>query len=313
MTTHWRKLGLVYSLREHGRPWMKSRAMSPQPLLFSDRIRVYFSAIEETGTSRISYADLDRTDPTVVLDVADEPLLECGSPGLFDDSGTIVNSVFHHDDKVLLYYTGYNRRVLVPWSNAVGLAISEDGGRSFRKAFRSPVLDRSTDEPYFAVSATVIKDGGRFRVWYASGTNWLNTGGKALEPVYVIKHGESENGIHWRRDSSVCIPPVDAEESTVSASVIHTDGLYRMWYCFRGSRDFRNGSDAYRIGYAESDDGVAWRRDDMRAGIEPGPPGSWDALMQAYPSVMEVDDRLMMFYNGNGFGAEGFGCAVSDA
>jgi hypothetical protein len=31
--------------------------------------------------------------------------------------------------------------------------------------------------------------------------------------------------------------------------------------------------------------------------------------MIAYPAVITVDDRKLMFYNGNGFGREGFGYA----
>jgi hypothetical protein len=31
--------------------------------------------------------------------------------------------------------------------------------------------------------------------------------------------------------------------------------------------------------------------------------------MMAYPYVVKVDDRVLMFYNGNGFGAAGFGVA----
>ena len=31
--------------------------------------------------------------------------------------------------------------------------------------------------------------------------------------------------------------------------------------------------------------------------------------MQCYPCVVENDDRLLMFYNGNGFGKSGLGYA----
>ena len=34
--------------------------------------------------------------------------------------------------------------------------------------------------------------------------------------------------------------------------------------------------------------------------------------MQAYPAVLEVDGNLLMFYNGNGFGVDGFGAAVGE-
>jgi hypothetical protein len=31
--------------------------------------------------------------------------------------------------------------------------------------------------------------------------------------------------------------------------------------------------------------------------------------MTAYPGIVEVDGRLLLFYNGNEYGLAGFGCA----
>ena len=36
----------------------------------------------------------------------------------------------------------------------------------------------------------------------------------------------------------------------------------------------------------------------------------WDFQMIAHPYVMEVSDKIVAFYNGNGFGKTGFGCAI---
>jgi hypothetical protein len=58
-------------------------------------------------------------------------------------------------------------------------------------------------------------------------------------------------------------------------------------------------------------DGIAWRRDDAGAGIGLSAQG-WDDAMLAYPCVVEVDGRTLMFYNGNGFGRTGVGYAVAE-
>jgi hypothetical protein len=84
-----------------------------------------------------------------------------------------------------------------------------------------------------------------------------------------------------------------------------------MWFCYRGSRGYRTDrSAAYRIGYAESDDGVVWRRDDGAAGIDLSDSG-WDAEMQAYPAVYNHAGSLHLLYVGNGFGLTGFGHAIA--
>ena len=82
-----------------------------------------------------------------------------------------------------------------------------------------------------------------------------------------------------------------------------------MWFCFRGSHDFRDGADAYRIGYAHSDDLQQWHRADDRAGMPPSESG-WDSTMIAYPAVVTTGGDTLMFYNGCDFGRDGFGYAI---
>ena len=76
-----------------------------------------------------------------------------------------------------------------------------------------------------------------------------------------------------------------------------------MWYSIRSR------SAPYRIGYAESADGLAWTRKDDAVGIARSESG-WDGEMVCYPAVIDVNGRRLMFYNGNRHGATGFGCAV---
>ena len=87
-------------------------------------------------------------------------------------------------------------------------------------------------------------------------------------------------------------------------SVLRDADRWRMWYSYRGER--------YRIGYAESADGRSWRRCDAEAGIEVSPSG-WDSEMIEYPQVFDHEGGRYMAYNGNGYGASGFGLAVLDA
>jgi hypothetical protein len=91
-------------------------------------------------------------------------------------------------------------------------------------------------------------------------------------------------------------------------------GLYTMWYSYRGETGFRTDRrQSYRIGYAESKDGLAWTRMDELAGIGLSDTG-WDSDMVAYPYVTTISTgRAQLFYNGNGFGRSGFGYAVQSS
>ncbi len=69
-------------------------------------------------------------------------------------------------------------------------------------------------------------------------------------------------------------------------------------------------SDGYRIGYAESSDGVKWTRMDELAGIDFSAEG-WHSQAQAHPFVLHHGGRWFMFYNGNNFGCDGIGLAIA--
>ncbi len=75
-----------------------------------------------------------------------------------------------------------------------------------------------------------------------------------------------------------------------------------MWYSVRGP--------SYRIGYAESADGIGWVRRDSTSVVDPSDTG-WDSEMTTYPVVVRRGDRFYMLYNGNDYGRTGIGLAVS--
>jgi predicted GH43/DUF377 family glycosyl hydrolase len=82
-----------------------------------------------------------------------------------------------------------------------------------------------------------------------------------------------------------------------------------MFYCFRTAVNYRNDkNESYRIGYAESNDGIIWTRKDEEVGIETSDSG-WDSEMIDYPYIYKYNEKIYMFYNGNGFGKSGFGYA----
>ena len=78
-----------------------------------------------------------------------------------------------------------------------GLARSLDGGASFERVLRVPVIDRSDAEPHHRTSAFVRqeRDGG-YRMWYVAGDEWIDVGGKPL-PRYNLRCIESPDGIRW--------------------------------------------------------------------------------------------------------------------
>jgi len=122
------------------------------------------------------------------------------------------------------------------------------------------------------------------------------------EHRYHIKYAKSHDGINWERKGCVAIDFANDQEVAISRpSVLKEGERWRMWYSFRG--------ESYRIGYAESDDGLKWSRLDSQVGIDVSLTG-WDSEMIEYPFVFDHAGQRYMLYNGNGYGKTGFGLAV---
>lgn len=286
---------------------MKTHAQVPTPLVCDGFIRVYFSSRPERSLSLTTFADVAAGPPFEVLRVNPAPILDPGSPGTFDEHGIMPSCAVRNGGAVFLYYSGWSRGASVPYTNSTGLAVSEDGGETFRKISAGPILGKSLSDPYSATSPFVLKEEDGWHMWYCSGTGWHQIGGK-YEHTYDIKYARSDDGVRWSAVSKAAIEQRGKYEAITRPFVLKRRDGYHMWFCYRGSHGFRDGEESYRIGYAYSEDRQRWHRDDEKAGISTSEAG-WDSKMIAYPAVAAVNDRILMFYNGNGFGAGGFGCA----
>lgn len=272
-----------------------------------ESLRIFYADRDATGKSFTTYLDVERQDPGNVLYHHRKPIMELGEPGTFDDDGMMPSYVLEHENRIYLYYSGWNRGVTVPYRNSIGVAVSDDGGETFARMYEGPIMDRNALEPHIAVTPCILRENGLWRMWYISGLRWVEVAGH-FEPVYVIKYAHSQDGIAWTRPNHQCIAQRHELEAYSHPTVIRTGDGYRMWFSFRDSRDYRDGAGAYRIGYAESKDGLEWVRRDEAGGLETALQG-WDSTMTCYPYVIELDGKTLMFYNGNGFGRSGLGFA----
>jgi hypothetical protein len=263
-----------------------------------DGVRLYFSARDEAGRSVTGCADFDPRDPTQIQ--YGPALLGPGRLGAFDDAGAMGSCVASHGGRRHLYYIGWSRGVTVPFYTFVGCAVSGEDGFDFQRVSEAPVVERGPHDPFLATSPWVLVEDSRWRLWYASGVSWEARENGPLH-YYNIRYAESDDGVAWRRDGRVCIDFDDGEYALARPCVVRGSEGYRMWYSHRG--------DKYRIGYAESVDGLEWERRDAEVGIDVSAQG-WDSEMIEYPCVFEHDGSWFMLYNGNGYGATGIGLAV---
>ena len=315
----WRKLGLVFDLSKHRLPeGCIGFAQSPQPVVFDDFVRVYFSTrAVDSGNgkfiSQVAFADFS-PDFAEVIKVSDCPVIERGELGCFDEHGIFPMNVVKHGSELWGYTCGWSRRVSVSVETGIGLAVSRDSGLSFKRVGNGPVLTSSPREPFLVGDGFVLREGKTFHMWYIFGTGWRSyEDGGAPERTYKIGHAMSSDGVDWVKvtEGAAIIPDVIGDaESQALPCVIKIDGLYHMFFCYRHSYDFRtNPARGYRIGHASSTDLKNWVRNDQAIPLEQNGE-TWDSDMMCYPGVCESHGRSYLLYNGNEFGRHGFGVAV---
>ena len=304
----WNKLGVIFNV-DNRNDWMISHACVPTAILINPTtVRIFYSPRNKKGKSIPTYFDVEASKPSKIKYIHTKPILDLGELGTFDDDGIMPCSAVRISyNTIYLYYVGWNPSVSVPYRNAIGLAISNDNGQTFKRCFQGAIVERNREEPFFTASPYVIKENDKWHLWYASSTGFVVVVGKP-EPLYEIKYAYSVDGIDWIRPNITCIPPLKKYECTARPTVIKENGIYKMWFTYRGSFDYRDGADSYKIGYAESKDAVNWIRNDELSGIKLSEEG-WDSKMQTYPSVIKLGTKKYLFYNGNGFGKTGIGLA----
>jgi len=276
--------------------------MVPTPhALGSGLFKIYYSSRDDDNRSHINWALIDLSGPPKLVERNTRPVLSPGELGTFDDNGVTPSCIIEHEDGLYLYYLGWNPGSTVRMHLFGGLAISRDKGETFERWSRAPILERCKSDPFLNTAPWVIREKDFWRIYYVSGVGWAHRD----QPRYLIKTGTSADGRVWKRDGTVCIDfQSEGEVALARPYVVKEDGRYRMWFSHKGVE--------YRMGYAESDDGVTWCRNDAACRLGPSDSG-FDSVMVEYAAVVCHAGQKFMFYNGNNYGFDGIGLAIEEA
>ena len=244
------------------------------------------------------------------LSLAGEPkmALRYGEPGFFDCDGVISVCFVTHRGRIYLYYVGWQNLPDSLWICDTGRTLLDPAALELTREFPGPVLARDKNNPLFAAATAFHVFGDKWRTWYNSGIKWERTD-SGWKHYYGIHYAESADGIDWVSFPGLCIPFADQYEYAFGRPTVYrSDDTYFMWFAHRATRDIST----YRIGFASSQDGRNWVRNDAISGIDVSAEG-WDSDMICYPYVFEHRGSLYMLYNGNGYGKTGFGLAVLES
>lgn len=307
MTISWQKCGQIY--QPDGKGFFKSHATRPIPYRIDDNtLRLFYSSRDFDDRMLPTYIDVDVRKPDRILSIADRPLIGTGAPGTLDDSGVTLGSIVEHADQVHFYYTGWKRRRVVSFELTIGILTWDKTSAQCRRLYQGPILAQDIHHPLLVAGPFVMITEHGFKMWYCSGTEWKFPDGNP-EPIYTVFYAESTDGIVWVPHGKPVIPYKFKGEVVSAPWVIKHHDQYFMWYSTRGHET--KSAKCYSIGFAVSNDGIAWRRRDEDAGIVRSDTG-WDSEMICYPAFYPFENKIYMFYCGNHVGRGGIGYAVAD-
>lgn len=302
MTQSWHKIGRIFN-PDILEDFEYSHASVPfVNSINSDILEVYFTSRDQNDKSYLFSSKFSISQNFKLISYQTKPLISPGNIGEFDEYGVMGCQSVNINDTKFLYYIGWNLGTSVPFRNSIGVAEFKDN--KWIKKFNGPILDRSIYDPCFVASSNIIKIDNQYIMYYLSCDSWTKIKGK-ITHKYNIKIATSKDGIDWERKGQIAIDYQNPYEYAFSTPrVIKEDGIYKMWYSYRASKNYQY----YKIGYAESFNGFDWLRKDNLQTLQSSPIG-WDSEMVCYPFIFEIGNTKYMLYNGNGYGKTGIGLA----
>ena len=289
----WNKHGIIYSDKKAQLPVLEERNCS---------WRIYFTSRNKLNQNEGYFIDVEKGNPSNVLAPAKQAIVS-GKPGSTDSAGVMPTCKF--EDK--LYYIGWTIREDVPYFNYCSVA-KEKFNAKFKK--RGPILSPDLIDPGFSGTICVTKLNDTYMGYYLSCNNWLPDEEGNLQPSYSIRLATSDDGLNWNKSGIPTIKLRGEEAGISSATVYKHKDIFHMWFSVRNSIEFRtNPEHAYTIQHATSRDGYSWTRDTKFGIVQEL---EFESIMCAYPVVIPYEDKLHMFYNGNGFGETGIAHATME-
>lgn len=227
---------------------------SPSVILINDTLRMVYAAGGTDLKGRINAAY--STDGTSWTKHVENPVLDIGTPGSWDDYFLDTPEIIQDSTGFKLYYFGDTDND--PIGSAFGVATSTDlinWTRSDLNPILSPGQPGEWDGLYIESPTVAFAEGTYYMLYSGIDTMWQVKIGLATSP----------DGINWTKFAGN--PVLDGGLNTswegfsiATPSLLKTDTGFEVWYCGVSYSDMldNNQIDTIKIGYASSSDAIHW-------------------------------------------------------
>ena len=265
--------------------WDSNGAAHPAVLKRGSTYLMWYSGFDADGFIRIGHARSN--DGIHWKKYKNNPVIDLGAPGEWDDFWINAPKVIFHHGKFHLWYWGVNTSGF--GGSAMGYATSRDGIH-WEKHPANPVMVAGPEgawDDFYVSNGDVLYQNGTFRMWYGGFGNEDFTEGS-------IGLAMSEDGVEWHKHprSPVMTPgdPGEWDEIFDTGAEMYYDGsIYHMWF---------HGFAPFQIGYATSINGKQWKKYENNPILTPGSTGDWDEMWVIQPSVIVENNLFKMWHTG---------------
>jgi len=226
------------------------------------------------------------------VDDPTDPVIGPPDPGAWDSADRNPLAVINVDSTYHLFFNGGTGGSPLFLGYDIGHATSSDGV-IWEMDPANPVLTRGAEEEWDDETLwglAVIHDESGFRMWYSGGDGDVMRAGYATSP----------DGTTWAKHPGN--PVIDVgpsgsfdDDGVNPEAVIFQGGRYRMWYMSAKKVGFPVEYD-WRIGYAESTDGLSWTKHPTPV-LEPG--DGWESWLVYGPTVLFDGMNYHLWFTGH--------------
>ncbi|RYG47066.1 hypothetical protein EON79_08400 [bacterium] len=224
---------------------------------------------------RIAVADILSSGPEGIRLGEPRMIVDVGAPGEFDSADVLDPAVIEFKGRILVYYSAIG-----DGPDSVGLAISEDGGESYRKA--GNVLVARAPEVF------VESDKVKMLAQRLNGDS------------YELFLFESSDGEKFEQiGKSPAFAPEKGSWDGLSVVTFRHVGQQDGWHyvIYGGSADHADEPDFF--GLARSQNLKDWERHPGNPIFGVGPRGTADGGAIWFPALLEKEDGWLMIYEGS--------------
>lgn len=301
----WQDLGIILRVNNLF-PWAASHCYVPTAIELDNVIRIFTAFWDVSMYGRLGYVDICKNNPSNIINISEDPILEDACLGAFDQDGVTPLSALKIDDKIYLYYAGWKKYNLAHkrYTLFTGLAIGSISSNKFIRYSNEAILGPRHEFDHLRTGCMVMNDNNIWRNWFASYDKSIIINNKNT-PAYNLVLATSQDGINWENEEVVF--------SLVEGSIMGygRSAIWKKDNIYHGLFPVRSWNGKYsNILYSTSADAINWRPLSDN-GMAFTTSHTCDQQSEVcFPSIIAQKDRILMFYNGNDFGREGLRLAI---